>query len=90
MPTIKFTHALKRFYPNLGAFESTHSTIPQLLEYLEEQYPGLPAYITDEHGQLRQHVNIFLDGVMINDREGLSDSIESVEEIYIMQALSGG
>jgi hypothetical protein len=44
----------------------------------------------DEQGSLRKHVNIFIDGKMINDRNKLSDPFTTGSEIYIMQALSGG
>ena len=90
MPTVKFTQALKRFYPKLTSFESEHASLSELLDFLEANYPGLPAYIVDEQGQLRKHVNIFLDGSMVKDREGLTDDIADIQEIYIMQALSGG
>jgi hypothetical protein len=46
--------------------------------------------VLDDQGRLRQHVNIFIDGVMIKDRNHLSDPFQENSEIYIMQALSGG
>jgi hypothetical protein len=46
--------------------------------------------VLDDQGRLRQHVNIFIDGVMIKDRTSLSDPFRENSEIYIMQALSGG
>ena len=33
---------------------------------------------------------IFVDGVQIRDRVGLSDPVSETSEIYVMQALSGG
>lgn len=57
---------------------------------MEQAYPGIQSYILDEQGMLRKHVNIFIDGRMITDRNALSDAFTKDSEIYIMQALSGG
>ena len=90
MPTIKFTKALQRFFPKLSELEIPADSIPQLLTELEARHPGLRNYIVDERGVLRKHVNIFIDGDLIQDRQKLSDAFEANSEIYIMQALSGG
>ena len=90
MPKVKFTYALKRFFPDLqeGPIEADNLT-DALLE-VDQRYPGLRSYILDEQGRLRKHVQIYLDGDPIQDREGLSDQIGSDTEIFLMQALSGG
>lgn len=90
MATIKFTNALRRFFPTLSETELEAATLSEVLTKLESQHPGLRNYIVDEQGALRKHVNIFIDGDLIHDRERLSDSFGEQSEIYIMQALSGG
>lgn len=90
MATIKFTNALRRFFPTLSETELEAATLSEVLTKLESQHPGLRNYIVDEQGALRKHVNIFIDGDLIHDRESLSDSFGEQSEIYIMQALSGG
>jgi len=44
----------------------------------------------DEHGAVRKHMVIFIDGTMIRDRMTLTDPVTPSSEIYVMQALSGG
>jgi hypothetical protein len=90
MPTIKFTYALKRFFPKLKDIPANGGSLPEIFKEIETNYPGISSYVLDERGSLRRHVNIFIDGKMINDRTKLSDSFSSNSEIYIMQALSGG
>jgi len=90
MPTIKFTYALKRFFPKLKDTPAKGNTLAEVFKEIETNYPGLRSYVLDERGSLRRHVNIFIDGKMINDRNKLSDTFSSNSEIYIMQALSGG
>jgi len=33
---------------------------------------------------------IYVDGVPIMDRQGLSDAVPETSEVFVMQALSGG
>ena len=90
MPVVKFTANLKRFYPELNTMTVESDSIPQLLEVLEHKYPKFRHYIVDEQGRLRKHVNIFIGEELIRDRLNLSDPIGENDEVYIMQALSGG
>lgn len=90
MPTVKFTSALKRFFPAIRDTAASSGTLREVLREMEAAYPGLRSYILDEQGNLRKHVNIFIDGEMIADRTALSDPFKENSEIYIIQALSGG
>lgn len=90
MIKVHFTQALQRFYPNLRSLESEWTSLSELLSNLDKLYPGISTYLVDDQGHLREHVNIFLDDRMITDRRKLTDSLEGVQELYIMQALSGG
>jgi molybdopterin converting factor small subunit len=90
MPTVKFTHALKRFFPGLKNTPAKGNTLAEILNEIEVSYPGVRSYLLDEQGNLRKHVNIFIDGTIIRDRTELSDPFTENSEIYIIQALSGG
>lgn len=90
MPTVKFTYALRRFFPSLKDTEVSSASLPSLLESIDAHYPGIRSYVVDERGALRKHVLIFIDGEVINDREKLTDFIGENSEVHIMQSLSGG
>jgi hypothetical protein len=47
-------------------------------------------YVLDEHGALRKHMLVFINGEQIRDRVRLSDTVPAGGEIYVLQALSGG
>lgn len=44
----------------------------------------------DEHGAVRHHVAIFVDGTAIGDKRRLHQPLAADSEVYVMQALSGG
>lgn len=60
------------------------------LEALFAQHPRLRGYVLDEHGAVRHHVAIFVDGAAIGDKRRLHQPLAAQSEIYVMQALSGG
>ena len=90
MPQIKFTSALKRFFPTLEEGTIDGQTIGEVLQDLEKKHPGINDYLRDDTGHIRQHVNVFLKGELIEDEATLSDRVGEEDEILIFQALSGG
>lgn len=90
MATINFTQALKRFYPQLQPLEIAAASVNEVIVEIEKLYPGIENYLIDDQRALRMHVNIFVDGMLIKDRQQLTDLLTPESEVYIMQALSGG
>ena len=71
MPKVKFTSALKRFYPDLRDTVVEGQTVSELLEQVNQTYPGIRHYLVEEDGSLRKHVNIFINEELIHDRSCL-------------------
>jgi molybdopterin synthase sulfur carrier subunit len=91
MPSVNFTTHLQRFFPTLKqGIQAEGQTVAEVIRSLEQQHPGLAAYIVDERGSLRKHVNIFVNDELVTDRIGLSDAVGQKTRVYIFQALSGG
>ena len=91
MDQIRFTRHLSRYFPALAEREEVSGeTVAEIVAALDERHPGLAAYLVDERGSLRKHVNIFLGQELIHDRKQLSDAVGEDDQIFIFQALSGG
>jgi sulfur-carrier protein len=91
MAQVTFTKHLKRFFPTLKDSEQVGgTTVREVLDELDKLYPGFSGYVVDELGRLRRHVNIFVRQEPIYDREELSDKVGEADEVFIVQALSGG
>ncbi len=90
MATLRFTSALKRFFPDLSQIEVEGGNVAELIDNLDKRYPGLSRYLLEDHGGLRKHVNIYVNGERIADRLQLSDTLQSADEVFVLQALSGG
>ncbi len=91
MPKVKFTTHLVRYFPTLeNPTTAEGNTVAAVVDNLNKAYPGLADYIVDERGVLRKHVNIFVRGDLIHDRQTLQDPVTPEDEVFIFQALSGG
>lgn len=90
MARVKFTSALQRFFPSLTEMEINGGSVRETLNQVEEHHPGILKYLTEDNGQLRKHVNIFLSGELIRDRITLKDPVNAGDDLLIFQALSGG
>ena len=90
MAHVKFTPNLKRFYPALETAQFEGSTVAELLDQINARHKGIKDYIVTEQGELRKHVNIFIGNEMVRDKIKLSDRLTDKDEVYILQALSGG
>jgi len=89
MPTISFTQNLRR-HLSVPRAEVQGTTVRDALDAVFEENPMLRSYIVDDQGRLRKHVVVFVDGELIEDRDGLSDPVEPASDLVVMQALSGG
>jgi len=89
---LEWTSHLKTLFPVLGngPLSLQAETVSQVISELERRAPGIAFYVCDELGRLRRHVNIFVDGEMIVDRQRLSDRLGDETRVFIVQALSGG
>jgi hypothetical protein len=72
------------------SLEVKAATVGEALEAMFATYPVLRGYVVDEHGVVRHHVAIFVDGEAIADKQDLSQAVGPRASIYVMQALSGG
>ncbi|MHB0972034.1 MAG: ubiquitin-like small modifier protein 1 [Thermoanaerobaculia bacterium] len=66
------------------------SSAGEALAYLWTTCPGVRDRVVNELGDVRQHVNIFIDGENIRWTDGLNTPVRDGAEIVILPALSGG
>lgn len=89
MPAVSFSKNI-RTHVDVERWEADATTVGEALESVFAEFPKLRSYLLDDRGAVRKHVAVFVNGASITDREKLSDSVTDSDEIFVMQALSGG
>lgn len=90
MVQVNFTSHLEVFFPTLKTQKVMALTLSELFSKLNKLYPGLSSYLLEDNGVIRKHVNVFLDGILVENKNNMNQSLEGVSEVFILQALSGG
>lgn len=78
---------------NVGPLEPAAyqgETVRDVLDAASVEYPRLKNYVLDDQGRVRKHVAILVDGAMLPRETVLDTMLGAADEVYIMQALSGG
>ena len=67
--------------PNVEA-----TTVAEVIDRLEERWPGMRARLCDAGPTIREHINIFVDG----ERAGLDAPLGPRSVVHVIPAVSGG
>jgi molybdopterin synthase sulfur carrier subunit len=70
--------------------DSVPATVGEALTQLWERHVGLRDRVLNELGQVRPHVNVFLNAENIRRKDALDTPLSSDAEITILPAVSGG
>ena len=74
-------------YTGTQEVEASGATLHELLADLDRHYPGLKFRVVDEQGQMRAHMRFFVNNEQVFD---LSHTLRPTDEVFLLQALSGG
>ena len=66
------------------------STLQEIIDALESKYPGIKIRLCEDTGELRNFVNVYINGEDSRFLEGLSTTIKAGDEISIVPAVAGG
>lgn len=70
--------------------DASPATAGGVLRSLWTLHPALRDRILDEKGELRQHINVFVDNESVRFAGGLATPVLDGSEILIVPAVSGG
>ena len=76
-----------RSYTQRSEAEANGATLAQALADLDRLYPGIRFRMIDEQDRIRRHIRIFVNGAQVRE---LSQPLRAIDEVVIVQALSGG
>jgi len=89
MALIRFTQNIQR-HVDCPPANIDAGTVREALDAYFEHHARARGYVVDEHGALRRHMAVFLNGHQVRDRATLDDPVRPDDIVDVMQALSGG
>lgn len=81
---------LRKFTNNEETVSVPSGTIAGLIADLEKQYPGMGARLTDDSGELRRFINIYVNEEDIRFLAGKDTPIQDGDSVSIVPAIAGG
>jgi molybdopterin synthase sulfur carrier subunit len=72
------------------AVEVEPGTIREIIDSLDQRYPGFGARLCDDTGGLRRFINIYVNGEDVRFLDNLSTSVADGAEVSIVPAIAGG
>jgi molybdopterin synthase sulfur carrier subunit len=70
--------------------ESRPATVRDAFAELGRKSPAALDRLVNERGELRQHVNVFIDAENVRYMQGLDSPIPDGSTVYVLAAISGG
>ena len=87
---VRIPTPLQKLTNGQAEIESQGTTVTELLEQLNRQYPGIKDRLCDEQGKLRRFVNIFVNEEDIRFLQLDQTKLKNGDEVSIIPAIAGG
>ena len=81
---------LQKFTGNQATLDCNGSSVAELLESLEQSFPGIKSRLCDEQGQPRRFLNLYVNSEDIRFLEGTETPLKEGDEVSIVPAVAGG
>ena len=90
MPSVLIPTPLRKLTNELETVSGVGATIGELIDNLDQAFPGLKDRVCDEAGNVRRFVNIYINGEDIRFLEEKATPVKDSDEISIVPAIAGG
>ena len=88
--TVRIPTPLRRLTKEKDVVQGSGDTLAEMIETLEQEYPGMKERLCDETGELRRFVNVYVNGEDVRFQDGLGTRLTSNDEVSIVPAVAGG
>lgn len=86
MALVSVRGPLRKLAGGQAEHEVEGDSVLALLRGLELRHPGISGWILDERGQIRRHINVFVNG----ERGGETTAVADGDRVEVLPAITGG
>jgi molybdopterin synthase sulfur carrier subunit len=90
MPSVRIPTPLRKLTNELEVVQAAGANIGEVINSLDQAFPGLKERIVDDAGNVRRFVNIFVNDEDIRFLEEKATTVKEQDEISIVPAIAGG
>ncbi len=90
MPSVRIPTPLRKLTNELEVVQAAGANVGEVINSLDQAFPGLKERIVDEAGNVRRFVNIFVNDEDIRFLEEKATTVKEQDEISIVPAIAGG
>jgi molybdopterin synthase sulfur carrier subunit len=87
---VRIPAPLRRLTNGQDKVSAEGATVSEVVANLDVQYPGISERLCDESGQLRNFVNLYVNGEDVRFLDGLGTGTNAGDEVSIVPAVAGG
>jgi sulfur-carrier protein len=86
VPVVRLRAPLSELAGGNRELQLDGATVGEVLEALEREHPDVRGWILDEHGAIREHINVFVN----RDYGRVDTAVGENDRLHVLPAISGG
>jgi molybdopterin synthase sulfur carrier subunit len=87
---VRIPAPLRRVTNGVDKVSVEGSSVASVIDALDAEFPGIKGRLCDETGQLRNFVNVYVNGEDVRFEDGLNTATKAGDEVSIVPAVAGG
>ena len=87
---LKIPSPLRRFTNGESSIDVNGNNVKEILEELFNAHPNIKGHLVEDDGNLRNFVNIFIEGEDIRQKGGMDAEINDGSDVRIIPSIAGG
>ena len=88
--TVRIPTPLRRMTNGLDKVDVQGANLRDVIRALDALYPGIGQRICDDAGELRNFVNVYVDGEDVRFQRGMDTPTPGGAEVSVVPAVAGG
>jgi sulfur-carrier protein len=88
--TVLIPTPLQKYTQDQASVECDASSVKDLMDTLETNFPGIKARLCDEKGDLRRFLNVYVNSEDIRFLDNSATELADGDEVSIVPAVAGG